>query len=126
MQMKYIIQRVLTYMNKTDAKLIFVILLISLFLFIFLNKENGNYAYVYYDGKEILKIDLSKDDYYTVKGYNGDVVMEVRNSKLRVKEETSTYHICSKKGYTNSGNIVCLPNKIVIEFKNDVYDTMTG
>ena len=67
--------------------------------------------------KEILKIDLNTNKEYTVKGYLGDVVLEVKDKKIRVKEETSNRHICSKEGYiyTNNKSLVCMPNKIIVK-----------
>lgn len=88
-------------MNKNDLKLVGVLLIIISIFFIIINitKKEGKTAVVYYEDKEILKIDLNTNKEYTVKGYLGDVVLEVKNKKIRVKEETSDKHICSKEGY---------------------------
>ena len=90
-----------------------------IFLLFVITTRNSNYAYVYYDGTKIKEISLDKDDKYIVQGYNGDIVIEVKNKKIRVVEENSNNHLCSKQGFTNSIPIVCLPNKIVIDFSND-------
>ena len=35
---------------------------------------------------------------------------------IRVKEETSKYHICSKQGFVKDNTpIICMPNKIIIK-----------
>ena len=112
-------------MNKYDFIVITTALLISLLLFITFKSSNSNYAYVYYESKLIKTIDLNSNNEYEIDGYNGKVLIEVKNGKLRVKEENSPLHICSKQGFTNSGSIVCLPNKIVINFRDDL-DTRTG
>lgn len=105
-------------MNKKDILLILITLLVSGVL-IFINKLNytkSNYAYVYYENKVIKEIDLSINDTYTVKGYNGSVVIEVKDNMIRVKEETSKYHICSKQGFVKDNTpIICMPNKIIIK-----------
>ena len=104
-------------MNKKDVLLIFVVLIISL-LFIFKpnNNDNNKYALVYYEDKVILKVKLDKHQKYSVKGYLGDIVIETDIDKVRVSEETSKYHLCSKQGYvSNNVPIVCLPNKIIIK-----------
>lgn len=107
-------------MNKRDIMLISVVLIIAI-IFIFIKKisfKESNYAYVYYENKEILEIDLNINDTYIVNGYNGDVVIEVLNKKIRVKEENSPLHICSKQGFvSDSTPIICLPNKIVIKIE---------
>lgn len=108
-------------MNKKDVLLIFVVLIISL-LFIFKpnNNDNNKYALVYYEDKVILKVKLDKHQKYSVKGYLGDVIIETDIDKVRVSEETSKYHLCSKQGYVSNGiPIVCLPNKIIIKIEEE-------
>lgn len=107
-------------MNKKDVLLIFVVLIISL-LFIFKpNNNNNKYALVYYEDKVILKVKLDKHQKYSVKGYLGDVIIETDIDKVRVSEETSKYHLCSKQGYvSNNVPIVCLPNKIIIKIEEE-------
>ena len=60
------------------------------------------------------------DREYIVDGALGEVVIEVLDKKIRVKEETSSKHLCSKEGFTNDSlrPIICLPNKIVIKIIN--------
>ncbi len=113
-------------MNKYDYIFISIILVISIILFILLNNNSSNYAYVYYDNNLVNTIPLNINKEYEVDGYNGKVILEVSNNKLRVKEEISPLHICSKQGWMNRGTIVCLPNKIVINFENDYLDVRTG
>ena len=76
-------------MNKYDIYLVLFVLIVSCLLLIFVNRNSSNYAYVYYDNKEVLKIDLSKDDNYKVEGFNGEVLIEVKGNKLRVFESFS-------------------------------------
>ena len=106
-------------MNKNDIKLIIIVLVIVLMFFIIKVYKNNDsmVANVYYEDKIIETIDLNKDSEYTVKGYNGDVVIEVKDKKIRVKEEESPRHLCSKQGYDDV--IICLPNKIVIKVEKE-------
>lgn len=113
-------------MNKFDLKLILFVLVFSVLILLFYNLNNNNYAQVYYDNDLVLKINLSVDDIYKVEGYNGEVLIEVKNNKLRVYKENSPLHICSNQGWTDNGSIVCLPNKIVITFTNENLDTIVG
>ncbi len=103
--------------NKNDILLILIVLIISLILFLINTPKHGEIANVYYNNKLVKKIDLSIDKKYTVEGYNGKVVLLVKNNKIRVLKETSPLHICSKQGYISSSgqSIICLPNKIIIE-----------
>ncbi len=121
-------------MNKSDLKLILIIFSITiiLILIMFITKENGSKkAVVYYENDIILNIDLNNniEENYIVKGYNGDVKIVVKNGKIKVDEENSPRHLCSKQGFISESyeTIVCLPNKIIIKIEsNDDYDTIVG
>ncbi len=116
-------------MKINDIILIIVLLLIACLILIFNKKENGNQALVYYENDLILKIDLSQDNEYDVNGYNGNVHIIVKDNKIKVDEENSPKHICSKQGFISSSNetIVCLPNKIVIKIASiQGLDTVIG
>lgn len=114
-------------MNKNDLKMIVIVLIIIAILFIvfYFNKDKAHTALVYYGSEKILTIDLNINKEYVVKGDNGDVVIKVLDKKIKVIEENSPYHLCSKQGYiSNSGeSIICLPNKIIIELPSDSIDT---
>ena len=105
-------------MNKNDIKLIIFIIIIGVvfILFININKEEGNTIEVYYEDKLILSADLNVNDVYTVDGKLGDVVIEVKDRKVRVLKENSPRNICSREGYISDSTkpLICLPNKIII------------
>lgn len=109
-------------MNKSDLKLIIIILIIASTFLLVLNLKNSNSskeAHVYYNNDLILKIDLDIDEVreYKVEGLNGDVILEAKKGKIRVKEEISPLNLCSKQGFIESSHeaIVCLPNKVVVK-----------
>ena len=109
-------------MNKSDLKLLvyLTMILLSLLLLLKLNSKKGSTAKVYYENKEILKVDLIINKEYIVNGYNGDVKIIVKDNKIKVESENSPLNLCSKQGYIESSNevIVCLPNKIVIKIED--------
>lgn len=108
-------------MNKHDIFLIIVICTLSLFfvfLFNLFEKEDDLNALVYYDNELVLTIDLSKEEQvYEITGYNGIVSIKAGNGRIKVEDEDSPLHLCSKQGYISKSyeTIVCLPNKIYIE-----------
>lgn len=109
-------------MNKSDLKLIIVIVLIAiiiLFMIAILNDNSNKKALVYYDNNLVLTIDLTEKEKkeYSVDGYNGVVKIIVEDGKIKVDEEDSPLHLCSKQGFIEETyeTIVCLPNKIVIK-----------
>ena len=115
-------------MNKSDIKLIGILLVISIIgvlCFKFFSKK-GSSAYVYHDGNLVLTIDLSVDKEYVVAGDLGDVVIVVRDGRIKVEEETSPLHLCSKQGFIDNSaeSIVCLPNKVVINIGSSDLDAV--
>ena len=112
-------------MNKSDIKLIIIILLIAitvLFVIAIIDKDNSKEALVYYDNNLVLTIDLneSEEKIYIVDGFNGEVKIIAGNGKIKVDEEESPLHLCSKQGFIEESyeSIVCLPNKIVIKISS--------
>lgn len=112
-------------MNKSDIKLIIIILLIAitvLFVIAIIDKNNSKEALVYYDNNLVLTIDLneSEENIYIVDGFNGEVKIIAGNGKIKVDEEESPLHLCSKQGFIEESyeSIVCLPNKIVIKISS--------
>lgn len=110
-------------MNRNDFKLIIILLIIiGIFLFFsyFINMDNNKIAKVYYENQVIMTIDLSKDEKYQVKGYNGIVNIRVKDNKIKVESENSPLHLCSNQGYIGASyqTIVCLPNKITIKIES--------
>lgn len=106
-------------MNKSDIKLIVIvgIIIIVMLGFVNITKEKGSIAEVYYEDELILSISLDNDGEYIVDGELGDVVLEVKDRKIRVKSENSPKNICSKEGYIgdSSRTLICLPNKIIVK-----------
>lgn len=116
-------------MNKTDLKLIIVLLFITIITFLTISQKEAKSAIVYYQNKPILNIDLKTDNTYEVNGTNGKVKIIVKNKKIKVESENSPKHLCSKQGYISKSyeTIVCLPNEIVIKINNkDEIDAKVG
>lgn len=119
-------------MNRNDAKLILIILSISITTFLgfrLFEKNGSKQAIVYYEDKAVLTIDLSHKDkqVYEVEGDKGKVVIIAENGQVRVDEEKSPLHLCSKQGNISKSyeSIICLPNKITIKINtNDKIDTV--
>lgn len=113
-------------MNKNDKIFIIIVLVItSMLFFVFiLFKKEGTQALIYHGNQVVQTIDLNIDHIYPIEGDLGIVKVEVKDKKIRVIEENSPYHLCSKQGYISSSNetIICMPNRIMIEIigKNSI------
>lgn len=110
-------------MNKYDLILcISIIVLVIIYGLFRIDNHNDKEAIVYYDNDSILKIDMNIDNTYEVNGYNGLVKIEVVDHRIRVIEENSPKHLCSRQGFISNSyeTIICLPNKIVIEIEDSI------
>lgn len=109
-------------MKKADGILIAFIMACCVLLLIPLiqNAPQAAIATVQVKNKEVLRIDLTKNDSYTVEGTLGDVHIDVKDGGVAVTQENSPHHLCSKQGYVTSSvtPIVCLPNETVITIEN--------
>ena len=69
-------------------------------------------------GNSFLTVRLDEDQEFTIAsddgGYN---IVTVKDGKIAVTEASCPDHYCMARGFCNSGTqIVCLPNRLVIEF----------
>ena len=84
---------------------------------LFLRFQTSTQAQIRSDGKLIAVVDLSKDaEYRTDYGDDWNVVA-VRDGKIFVESSSCANQDCVRRGAANGGApIVCLPNRLVIEF----------
>ena len=102
----------------------FVLIVCLLFVSNYVTKKaEGDvlYAIVTIKGREKFKLDLSEDreivltpDKYPT--LLGDMIIEIKDKKVRVKKEESPLHYCSMQGWVDNvaKPIVCLPNAVII------------
>lgn len=114
-------------MTKGDKITAAIIIFISLALFAVINltqiNSDRNYASIQMDGEEIEKITLGEKEKKTYR-YDteyGTNIIEVEDDKIHMLEADCDDQICVHQGYIeNSGEmIVCLPNRFLVEMKND-------
>ena len=102
-------------MTKADKILIACIMVLAVGLVFPLlgHAPQSNQAVVSVKNKEVLRINLNQNANYSVNGKLG------KDGKIRVRQENSPHHLCSKQGYVSDTNtpIVCLPNATVIKIE---------
>ena len=87
------------------------------------NKAKGKvlYAVVTIEGKQKFKLDMNEDtelvlspDKYS--SLLGEMIIEIKDKRVRVKKEESPLHYCSMQGWVDSvaKPIVCLPNAVIV------------
>lgn len=76
-------------MTKADKVLIVILMVLSLVLIfpLFFLAPASNQATVLVENKEVLRIDLNKDESYSVQGKLGKVKIQVKDGKVRVSQE---------------------------------------
>ena len=95
-----------------------VVLLICLGLtFLTMGGEEASRAKITGDGRLVRIVDLAVDQEFTVETEDGYNVVTVKDGKIAVTEASCPDHYCMARGFCNNGaQIVCLPNRLVIEF----------
>ena len=75
-------------------------------------------AKVYVNDEIVQTIDLSKnkEEYYTIKGVKGDLLIHTKDGKIRVEESNCPHQDCVHQGYVGDTNhpIICAYNQVYI------------
>ena len=85
------------------------------------SNQNATFAHIISDGEMIKTVSLHMDQEFTVTGPNGgENTVTVRDGKIAVTAATCPDHYCMQRGFCDGGTqIVCLPNRLVIEFASE-------
>ncbi len=82
-------------------------------------RDAATEAEIYLNGKLYQTVDLRVDQEFRVETEDGYNVVTVSDGKIAVTEADCPDHHCMNRGFCDRGTaIVCLPNKLVIEFVN--------
>ncbi|SDB38939.1 hypothetical protein SAMN02910317_01944 [Ruminococcaceae bacterium FB2012] len=96
---------------------------------ILLTMSHGDKVTVTRDGVVLYTLDLSKepDREFTVEYEGRKNVVEIKDGRIRVKEADCPDHVCVRTGWlTAKIPIVCLPNRLVIEYADSDLDAVAG
>jgi len=74
----------------------------------------GSDVVVEVNGKPVYTLSLDADTEISIEGTQGRTVLEIKDSKVRMKQAECANQICIKQGWMTKGTIVCLPNHIVV------------
>ena len=85
-----------------------------------LGGEDAFQAQITSGGKLLRVVDLAVDQEFTVETEDGYNVVTVKDGKIAVTEASCPDHYCMARGFCGKGaQIVCLPNRLIIEFLGD-------
>lgn len=107
-----------------------LIFIVSIVAFVIIqNRPHSKKVNILQNGKIIKTIDLesAEDQKFNIE-YKGRVnVIEISGGKIRISEADCPDHICVNTGWlrSNAAPIICLPNKLTIEFADTDTDAAT-
>ena len=82
-----------------------------------LRQDQARFARITSKGETVKTVDLMIDQEFTVDGKN---TVTVQDGRIAVTWADCPDHYCMKRGFCAGGtDIVCLPNRLVIEFLGD-------
>ena len=85
--------------------------------FLSLGGKDAARAQITSNGRLIRIVDLSVNQEFTVETEDGYNLVTVKDGKIAVTEASCPDHYCMARGFCSGGTqIVCLPNRLVIEF----------
>ena len=113
-------------MNKSDKIFVIIVFLLSLAVYIFsvyifyLITSDDLQAVIYVNDNEYARYSIKEDRQITIPGTLGDVVVEIKEERVRILTETSPLHICSLQGWVDRAyvSLICLPNGVVVQIEN--------
>jgi hypothetical protein len=127
-------KRMIRTMTFAD-RLLFVFLLTASISGIFIAREalpESADVVVEINGRAVYTAPLSIDRKVLLNSICGETEIEIRSSRVRIKEAHCPNRLCMKEGWISRGVIVCLPNKLVVfvggrgnRLKKDL-DAVTG
>lgn len=113
--------------NKYDVFIYVLSVLLIVCLLVISNIVTSNaegkvkYAIVTIEGEQKYKLNMNEDVVIELSPNKypsllGEMIIEIKDGKVRVKKEESPLHYCSLQGWVDSvaRPIVCLPNAVVI------------
>ncbi len=117
-----------------DKILLSVLILLSFSGIIFIKEvlPKGRSVWIEANGNLVYVLPVDKDRTVSVEGPEGRTVVEIKDHRVRVTESPCHNKLCIKQGWSESGAIVCLPNKVVVAIGdhedeiNKIVDAITG
>jgi len=102
------------HLSLADIIIISLILLTAVFPFIF--RKDSRIATIYKDNITYAEVYLNKDKIISIDSL---ATIETKNGKVRFSHSTCKNQICVKQGWSQGKTLICVPNKIYVEFGGD-------
>ncbi len=114
--------------------LLLLLVFLSVYSFIFIKEvmPEGSDIRIEAAGKLLYTLPIHINKTVEVNGPLGTTVVEIRDSRVRIKESPCNNKICVHEGWVRSGAIICLPNRVIVSItgkankKHEDIDGITG
>jgi hypothetical protein len=83
-------------------------------LFYFFLSNSNQHVEIYYADKLLHTYALDNDRVIEIE----DMIIEIRNGKVRVKESDCKRQICVNQGWSRNLPIICAPNKVAVVIRS--------
>jgi len=116
--------------NKRLVLVFIVIFFIFVVLATFLTflEPDENVAVISVNGKEFQTVSLDEEHEFSVSTEYGENIIEIKDGNIRIISADCPDKLCIRHGKLHSkyDSIVCLPNKLVVEYKTDSDTVVAG
>lgn len=94
------------------------VIAIALCCLLFIKSPESSVVAIIQDGRELYRLDLAREEDRTIQvEYNGRVnIIEIKEHRIRVAEADCPDNTCVKTGWLEQAPIICLPNRLVIQY----------
>lgn len=97
-----------------------VVICLTLTLFLYRSGEAAKTVTVISEGKVLYTLSLSVDQTVEIKSERGTNTVTIQDGKVAVTQADCPDGHCMARGFCDRGaQIVCLPNRLVLQFSND-------
>jgi len=102
--------------TSADIVLVLILLIISAFMFAAIKDDiSAKQVEISIHNKLVTSVPLNKD---RIINLDDGLVIEIIDSKVRIKESTCKNHYCVKQGWSSSFPIICVPNEVSVVIKS--------
>ncbi len=107
--------------DKITLVMLFLFIFLSLFLTRELTSPGGRKAVIMWKGKEVKKISLEGEKKLRVRGSLGEMILVVKEGKIRILKSKCPLKVCLERGWISSRGeeIICIPNEVRVKIEGE-------
>jgi hypothetical protein len=83
----------------------------------------GKTVRIYVDNRPVYVLPAEVERTVTVKGPEGETLVEIRKSRVRISASACRNKLCVNQGWIEGGSVICLPNRVVVTLGNSSGET---